>query len=410
MRPFLAGLLLCACLVPVAGLAQTPTSPPPGPGKTWPWVFNHIPDVVSSQRVTAAELKAVEANFLKLIEIFNSAPMLSPPIGFDIRFTGTLGGPDPDYAARITALPYWLEFAFMDYLFDKTGRVRTGTFPHHGFDLFINDPDKLMTGSTVPIKSFDQRWWKDKDGAYWIEPPSDQFHGLPFYRIHDMIVIARGGTPLWNPVTVGRYLVQYLAERKKAASSADDHLESLRRAYRDVTSPEAEARHQKEIDAARASKNAEQEVRRLETIRRRRIEDARAEMTLNQANPRHQWYFAPKQAWADAEALSASLDETGRRAPACITGNVLFAQSSEYKLVPDGSPGCHRLVEPNPGIFDGRLPRTAIQLIIVKGLARCESTMMGPDAAERAFPGGCPGAVKLGSQLDWQKLAALVGK
>ena len=410
MRSILAGTLVCLSLVTPAGRAQEPSSAAREPGKTWPWVFNHIYQNVEAQHATPADLKAIEANLLKLVDVFKAAPMLNPPMGFDIRFTGTLAGPDPDFAKRISAMAYDLEFAFMDYLFDKTGRARTGTFPDHGLEVYINDPYKLMHGSTGHDKTFSQRVWTDNDGEFWIEPPSEDFHGVPIIRLHDLIALARNGASIWRPVPAGRFLPIYLAEKRKDAAAAEDRLASAKKAYDSVTSPAAEASYRKDLEAARAGKNADQELRRLEKIRQRRIDDAKAEMTLSPANPKHEWYFAPKRALADAESLAASLGEAGRKAAACITGNTPTAQQSEIRLVPDGTPGCHRLVEPNLGLFDNKLPRTAIQLVVVKGLVYCEGVVKSGTQIEKSMPGGCPGTVRLTNQLDWQRLASLVGK
>jgi hypothetical protein len=334
-------------------------------------------------------------------------------MGFDMRYTGTLMDPDPDFGKRITAIPYDIEVAFIDYVRDAKGRPTGGQYPSHGLEIFVNDPSRMM-GSAGNTKTFQQHAWTDKDGQFWIDPPFDEYKGLRFYRMHDLIAVTRDGALTMRPVPVSRFLPVYLDAKRKAAASAEDRLASAKRAYESVTSPEAEAKHQKEIAAARSGTNADQEVRRLEKIRQRRIEDAKAEMTLNPANPKHKWYFAPRQDLADAEALASSLTGEGRKAPACITGNTWDAQVSDYQLVADGTSGCHRIVEPNLGLFDNTLPRTAIQLIVVKGVAHCEKLLNEgtPDMRmlERMDAGGCQGTVKLADQLDWQKLVALIGK
>jgi hypothetical protein len=133
-------------------------------------------------------------------------------------------------------------------------------------------------------------------------------------------------------------------------------------------------------------------------------------MTLTPANPKHQWYYAPKQALATAESLAASLGEADRKAPACITGNTNRAEPWQYTLVPDGTAACHRIVEPNLGLFDNKLPRTAIQLVVVKDFKVCLDIMKGTSQIDRSYPGGCPGTVKLAGELDWQRLVALFGR
>ena len=195
MRPEVAGIAICVCLLTAIGHAQRPPAAAREPGKVWPWTFNHIPQYIADQHASAADLKAIEANLQKIVSLINATPMLSPPMGFDVRFTGTLDGPDPDFARRVTAMSYWLEFAFMDYLPSKSNQARHGTFPNHGLSFHINDPYKLMHGSTANDRSFSQRWWKDTDGEFWIEPPSEEFQGMRIYRIHDIIAVTRDGAP-----------------------------------------------------------------------------------------------------------------------------------------------------------------------------------------------------------------------
>ncbi|MEI6667775.1 MAG: hypothetical protein WCP29_06430 [Acidobacteriota bacterium] len=409
MRSAVSGTVTLLCLLLTSGNAQTQTARPMDPGKTWPWVYNHIPMTVAAHHATPAELKAVESNLIKIADLFKATPMMNPILGFDMRYTGTLLDPNPDIPKSVAAMPYNLEVAFLDFLLDQSGRPTGKTFPNHGLEVYINDPYRLM-GSTGNTLDFQQRWWTDKEGQFWIDPPSDLFKGLRFYRIHDAIAITRDGAPLLRPVPVSRFLPFYVTAKKKAADSAEDRLASAKRAYDGVTSPEAEARHQKELDAARTSKNGDAEVRRLEKIRQRKIDDARAEMTLNPSNPKHQWYFAAKQAAVDAEALAASLTGDSRKAPACITGNTLHAQESEYRLVPDGTAGCRRIVEPDLSLFSNTRPRTAIQMIVVKGLESCERMLKDGSADDKAFPGGCPGTVKLADQLDWEKLSGLISR
>jgi hypothetical protein len=411
MRIAMAGVALCLGLLTASGSAQSPSSIAREPGKIWPWVYNHIADAVANERATPADLKAVEAHLLEIVGLLKATPMLNPPMGFEVRYTGTLMDPDPDYVKRITAMRYWLEFAFMDYLNPANPPGHRGVFPNRGLNFFINDLDRLATGSTDSRLSFTERSWTDTEGQIWIEPPSDELGGLRFYRIHDALAVTRNGAAAWRPVKVGRFLPLYLTDKKKGASSAEGRLATAKRAYDEVTSAGAEARHQKEIEAARSGKNADMEVRRLELIRRRRIEDAKAEMTLNPSNPKHQWYYAPKRALADAEALAASLDEAGRQALACIAGNTWGKDAWESRLVPDGTAGCHRIVRPNLGLFDNTLPRTAMQLIVVTGIASCERDLKSSiGKQELLYPGGCGGTVKLAGQFDWQKLAALLGR
>jgi hypothetical protein len=409
MRTVLTGTVLWVCLV-AASVAAQDAAPPLVPGRIMPWTFSRSARNIADYKATPADMTAIEANMLKLVDVLESTRLLSPPMGYDIRFTGTLNPLDPSIAKKVTALSYTLDFAFLDYLLSPTNPGFRTPFANQGLSFHVNDPYRTLDASGFRDPTFMRKSWSDEDGEFWIEPPSNDFNGFRFYRAYDMLAIIRGGASMWKPVTTERFLGKYLEEKRSDAAQGEARLAAARKTYDNATGAEMSARRQKDVEAARARKNGDAEARRLEEMYRRTLGELKAQSSPNRTNPNDIWYFGPQQALADAEAMAASLSGAARSAPACVTGYQVSTPRWDFRLVADGTQGCRRIVEVDPGLFDNNLPRTAMQVIVVGNLAACEQILTGPDEIARSWPGGCKGTVELARQLDWQKLAALLGK
>jgi hypothetical protein len=408
MRIVLVGMIAMLGVWPGAASAQRallgdPASEPAA-GRFWPWEYNHIRQVVADTRATPADLKAVEANMLRVVDLLKATSPMSPPKGYDIQFSGTLLGIDPDYTGRVTALGYEVVFHFMQYLGGGAA------FPGHGLRFRVNDLDWMLRSGIPNGKAFVHRRWTDKGGLLLIEPPSDEFNGFRDYRELDLLPITRPGASVWNPVRVDRFLAAFVADLTIDAAAAQSRLDAAKKRYDQEVSAETVAKHQKEVDAARAGSGGEAQARHLEAMFRRMAEDARAEATVSPTNAKHRWYFGPKKALEDAQARLASLDADGRKATACVTNNVAGAERWELQLVPEDAAGCRRVVEPNMGLYDNKLPRTAIQFVIVSGLGECEQILKSGNKAEFDLVGGCRGTVEVARQLDWQKLVDMLAR
>jgi hypothetical protein len=409
MRTVLSGTALWVCLL-AASVAAQDAAPPLVPGRILPWTFSRSARNIADYKAAAADMTAIEANMLKLVDLLKSTRLLSPPKGYDVRFTGTLNPLDPSISKKVTAISYTLDFAFLDYLQSPSNPAYKTPFANQGLSFHVNDPYRTLDASGFRDPTFMRKSWSDQDGEFWIEPPSADFNGFHFYRAYDMLAITRGGAPVWKPVKAGRFLVKYLEEKRKDAEQAEARLTAARKSYESATSAEAQTRRRTEIEAARARKSGEVDARRLEEMNRQSVESLKAEASPSRTNPSHMWYFGPKQTLAEAEAMAASLTATAQNAPACVTGYEVSARRWEFKLVPDGTTGCRRIVEVDAGLFDNSLPRTAMQVIVVGNLAACEQILAGPNEIDRSWPGGCKGTLELARQLDWQKLAALLGR
>ncbi len=397
------------CALGASALAQSAV-PQLGPGRIWPWNFIRSAKEMATYKPATPDLTAIEANMQKLVDVVKAVPLLNPPLGYDVRFTGTLNSADPPVAKHVTANSYTVDLAFMDFLRSPTDPAVKTAFANQGLSFHINDPYRALDASGYRDPVFMRKTWSDDEGEFWIEPPSDNFNGLRFYRPYDMLVVTKGGASLWKPISAERFLPKYLDEKRADATQAEARLVAARKTYDQANSADAQASRQKAIDAARARANGEAEARGLDESYRRQLETLKGEASPSQSNPDHKWYFGPKQALADAEAMAAALTPQARKMPACVTGYLLKADRWAFKMVPDGTAGCRRIVEVDFGLFDNKLPPSAIQMIVVANLSSCEKVLKGPDEVARSWPGGCKGTVEIANQIDWKKMAGLLEK
>ena len=111
-------------------------------------------------------------------------------------------------------------------------------------------------------------------------------------------------------------------------------------------------------------------------------------------------------AYKDVQTLTAGLDTAGRGAPACVIGGETV-ERWRMRIVSAGTPGCHRVVEANLGLFKPELSRSAIQLIAVEEIEYCRREIA---SQTQKTLGGCAANLDVVRQLDWRRVAALLEK
>lgn len=77
------------------------------------------------------------------------------------------------------------------------------------------------------------------------------------------------------------------------------------------------------------------------------------------------------------------------------------------RIVPAGTPGCHRVVEANLALFRPELPRHAIQPITVVEIDYCRREIV--DQKQKTVD-DCAANLEVVPQLDWPRVAALLEK
>ena len=395
---------------PVPGQSSGPRRLPETPGKIRPWRFagsSALDDVNPKVRPSAAEVKTFEANLLRVVDVIRSEPMFNPPLGIEVDLHGWLFGAED--AGPLTG---YVSFGAFGYFKERvrvkaTGEIRSRPVTGDettGVDIEIN---RLEVNNLGAMK------WDDNQGRMFFEPFTlGEISGYPVYGAGRLsagdLYVLRPGVDLFVPVRMDRFARHWVADRKKWADVAESVLASQRKAAEVVLSQEKRESRRLEIEAERAQggSGVEQNVRRLEVIARRAEDDARKVLDAGDQDPK---YRKPVQAYRDAQAVAASLTPASAAGVPCFLNadNSNDSAGDTLALVPEGTPGCRRVVSYNPALFTPGVPRTAIQFLTVPGVTSC-SDMLRRAAADRGDVGSCVGAVHMLRALDWKRLAGLI--
>jgi hypothetical protein len=290
-------------------------------------------------------------------------------VGFTGVLVGVLMGPDLIQARTRPVLPFdiWLRF----------GAPRTRDEEVIFLNLYIND---LRPGL---LERLGTRRWEDARGDFYLEPAkTGEVGGFPMYN--DLLVIARPGDSIWAPVPVERFARTLAAELKTVVDEAERIRARAKTDLEAFLSPAEQQKRQAELNAARQRSDAANEVRRLQVFFGEDEAPIRRKLNPDPSDPKDQnWYFGPVDAYKAIQTLTAGLDAAGRSAQACVIGGETIDRW-RMRVVPAGTPGCHRIVEANLGLFKPELPRSAIQLIIVEDIEYCRKEV----AAEKQKTAG----------------------
>jgi hypothetical protein len=384
--------VLCFAALSAAPSAQERRSVPPNAGTVQPFVFRAIPSNIREWKATPADVKACEASAGKLASLIAEVPSLNPPMGFHGRVNGVLGGRDATQARQRPVAPFdiWVTFDAPRALDDET----------HGLPFYINDLRPVI------LDHLGARKWEDARGDFYLEPAkTGEVGGFPMYN--DLLVIARPGDSIWAPVPVERFARTLAAELKAGADDAERIRTRAKADLEVFLSPAEQQKRRAELDAARQGPDAANEVRRLEFFFGEDEAAIRRKLNPDPSQPKDQnWYFGPVNAYKDIQTLIAGLDAAGRSAPACVIGGETV-ERWRMRIVPAGTPGCHRVVEANLGLFKPELPRSAIQLITVENIEYCRRDVA---SQTKKTLDGCAANLDVVRQLDWQRVAALLEK
>lgn len=347
-----AGLLLAFLLS--AGISGTAGAQPNylvnEPGTWKPWEFTATPTTRKERAAAPADVKAFEAELLKLQAVFRQAPGVANPVGFSVETWGNLHGytaPVPGQPAGSTLpLAGALSFgAFPIFEYERSGKLlRTDTGETQLLLFHVNEiqPWLTMAGSVG-------EWGDIETDAFLMPPVLGQVAGFPRYG--DVIVIKKNPASIWAPVSVEAALQLTRQAREQARQMRKDN------AARDPSDGMAAAELQK---AERALK--------------------------------------------EVDDLITSLPSSDRNAPACDNSG---ARTLRDRFRGGAAPGCVPIVRPNWQYFDRTLPRSAPQVVIVSYVSRCYDRPPDPRSGNTAA--GCPANRRLletmdrGAILSWLK-------
>jgi hypothetical protein len=358
--------------------------------------------------IPPAEREPTRVRLERLWDIALRNPALNPPQGFDLKqeltVNGILPGPREPFLYRAGGYLYW--YTFMPAL----KRVSRLDVAMHAFYVTANHPAMILA----------DEWQTDEEGAMYFEPQEiRRVAGYPQYS-KGMIAVTDSLQPLWTPVPRERVLRRELAVARanldaigsaSVAAAAYNPGAQLQDWLRDRPSRQREAdktyEHTKQQNPLLAEKlkanfaKAEEETEKaLRQVAERNSKEPPAVQARRQKERQ------------DAEACIEYLEgELTRLSPADRMADAYFALPGRRPLpragcsavVERGFPDALRIVAANPRFFDTKLPRTALQLIVVDftnfELASYPRSGWRRDVYERLREG-----------MDYKALAALLAK
>ncbi len=377
------------------------------PGKLRPWTVSALYSR-AEMKVTDAEFNAFDANLRRVMDVLTRAPVLSPPMGFELDVAATLGSfQDVNelqrYVGAHLPLRGELRFSAAPYVDMRWLRSRSTAAPAAGVGVIeevycragivVNVGPGFEDGNAVV---------RDGDDTFVLEPKkSGELDGMPVYN--DTLVISRPGAVLWTPVSTERALKALIPHYKSAADSVVSGSDAKKKAYADFMSPEAQDKRRREVAEQRQA-GAEANARKLEVMQRRWEEDARKAAEGADTKPSRR---KDVDAYRNAQAMLLALDPAGRAAPACIDRDREAALPSDWRVVPIGTPGCRPLVQRNPDLLNGKLPRSELQVLSVPRVTMV-NRWLDVKKHERAMPGDCVAMARILRETRWHQLVDLL--
>ena len=399
--------LLAVVLAVVAGAAAAaqPRSHATDPGVWKPWKgLTAIPSVRADRGLTAAQVKAFEAELLVLNGILRRAEGVAAPVGFSVETWGYVSGYRvAEHAigqppgARVPAAGALTFGAFPIFEYERNGRtIVSDTGETALLQFYVNDLQPALFGAGRVTD------WGSLDTDAVLQPAEkDPVAGLP--RVGDTLVIARDPAALWAPVSLRAALDLVATYRRAELQDQEARHARLTAQLATLRDPARRA-----AKAAEAAKNAasmpEPEKFIAMMAEAARIEEASVAGDLAPAGGMTKALQAARGAMDEVTAFLEALTAEENAAPAChvAAGTTLRAR---FRAAP--MPGCVPIARPNYGAFNPALPRTAPQVVIIAPVARCFETgdKYNRDA-NAPGPAGCAANRRLVETMDQAAIRA----
>ena len=392
MRQTLIATSLVVAYASVALLAQTDYLLN-APGRWKPWTFTAYPDDVRMLGARPADLKALEAELLRLNAIIKNTAGFANPIGFSIETAGMLDPPTaPNTAAfgpalKVRPLPAELSFGPFGIFDGANGkRVDSGETSHIRFT--INQLGTALFANSS-VAEFDHI---DTDVARLAAQKPDTY-GLPRYG--NSLVLKKSAEPIWTAVTFGETLELAARGIEQRLTVERDRTAQAQKVYDDIKDPK-----KREERMAMYRKIAPMQKDPAYVEKMAKVEDQKEKQADVQMLPQIAIIKATvtksEQELASAKAMAAGLSAADKAAPACYAINDKVSLS-RFRRAP--ASGCDPLVRPNYKVFNPALPRTAPQVLIID--TACMTAQPRPEWAH-----GCTANMKLLQTIDKAALLA----
>ena len=397
-RPAVASVLFAAVTASTPLVAQS-RSLPDAPGVWKPWKpFSASAGARQEQAATPALIKAFEAELLAIEAILRRAPGVASPVGFSVETWGHLAGYRVSEHApgqpAAGALPIgggltFGAFPIFEYVRNgKTIREDTGETALQQFAINQIGRGVIDRGNVLEFSGIDT-------DAFLQPMPQGQIAGLPRYG--DGLIIARDPAALWTPLSQRAALEIVGKSRQLGVAGFEDSVNKAAERLKVVRDPAWRAKRMKDAEAAAATmKDGQAFVKTIaESIA---VEEAQLLKEIGPDSGSGKDLADAKRAVSEVTNWIAELSPAQQAAPACYAarGNGLRA-----KFPTTASADCHPLVRPNYGYFNKAVPRSAPQVIIITGVARCFDTADKYNRdANSPSPAGCRANRALVETLD----------
>jgi hypothetical protein len=394
-RTLIAAFTLAACAVAGAADAQTRVLPD-APGVWKPWKpFQAAASTRKDQAATPAEVKAFEAELVRLNDIARRAPGVGSPKGFSVETWGNLDGyrvssPGQPAGATMPIAGTFTFGAFPIFEYTRNGQVlREDTGETALLGLHINQlQSALFGGKGIP------EWGAINTDAFLQPAAAGEIAG--FRHVGDAIVITNNAAPLWTPISLADALALVVANRQTVVDGFQESLDKFKAQLTNLRDPVRQAKRKKEAaDASASMPNPSAFLAQMEEAWR--IEEATVVKELSATGGTGKGLIDAQHALDEVTSRIAELAPADRVAPACYAANAAGVRAA-FRTE---SGGCVAIVRPNYQFFNRTLPRTAPQIIVITSIARCFDTSSRSNTdATSSSPAGCSANRKLIETID----------
>ena len=405
LRRSVAALALIAGVTAAVPVLPQSRSLPDAPGTWKPWKpFAATGGSAQQQKATPALLKAFEAELLALNAILRRAPGVESPVGFSVETWGHLAGYRvPEHAPGQPAagqlpLAGGLTFgAFPIFEYERNGKMIRSDTGETALQQFL--VNQIGQGTIDKGNVLD--WGAVDTDAFKKPMPQGDIAGLPRYG--DGLVVARDPDALWTPLSQRAALDLVIKARQLVVAGLEESLSAVTARLAVVRDPAWRAKRLKEAQEAAASMpNVQGFVKTIEESIA--VEEASLLKDLGPTTGTGKNLLDARRALSEVTEWIAELPAESLSAPACYAekGTTL---RTRFPAV--ASADCHPLVRPNYAYFNRSLPRSAPQVLIITGIARCFDTANKYNRdANSSSPAGCRANRALVETLDKTALRA----
>ncbi len=402
------GVLMLVVVVAATTLASPQSrSLPDAPGTWKAWKrLTASAGARQEQAATPAQVKAFEAELLKLNAILRAAPAVASPVGFSVETWGDLAGYRPTAVApgqpAVGTAPIsgGLSFgAFPIFEYQRNGKTIREDTGETALQLFrVNQIGRgVLDRSNVPE-------WNPIDHDAFLQPlPHGEIAGLPRYG--DSLVVARDPAALWTPLTLAAALDLVAKARQGDVDGHQQSVDAQNARLAIVRDPAWRATRMKDAQRAAATMpNPDAFLKQIEESIG--VEEAMLVKEVSASAGSGKALAEARLALDEVTTWIAALSAAEQAAPSCYAEGGTTLRS---KFRPAPAAGCRPLVRPNYAYFDKTLPRSVPQVVIITPIARCFDTANKYNReANSPSPAGCRANRALIESLDTAALKAWV--